>query len=367
MPATVIVPVERQSVSAVSASSSRSSGSACELPEQRRAEARRVAVERQVVRQAAERRAVADRGRDVDPHLLVDAQAAAAGVPPPAQQRAAGAGEVRDLVEDLGSGQAGAPVVEAPGARQQVDRQQVGGDDILQRHRVARLRGAAHPQAPAHGLAGVEGAAAGEVVLGRVELGERTAEDEATAGVAVDVRGTGRVDGREVGAVLDRVAERDGAAGVVGVDDLAGDQGSGRGRHAGLRLAVLPADAGDVFTGAEAGRRGRQRRVRRRVRRATPEGEDAGRGVFLVAHPHAHAGREVGQARVGAGGDARHLHLDGQGVDHHHVVERHVAVVARYEVVAESLVQGWRVRGCRPSCFWRSRRSRSVRTWSPDG
>ncbi len=100
-----------------------------------------------------------------------------------------------------------------------VDRQQVGGDEVRQRHRVAGARVAAHPQAPGDGLAGVERTAAGEVLLRRVELHERAAHDEALAGVAVDVGRTGRVDGGEVGAVLDRVADGHRAAGVVRVDD----------------------------------------------------------------------------------------------------------------------------------------------------
>jgi len=71
-------------------------------PARRRSSAargRRVAVEGEVVGEGAGHGADADRRRDVDPHLLADAEVAAACVPAPAQQGAAGVGEVRDLLE----------------------------------------------------------------------------------------------------------------------------------------------------------------------------------------------------------------------------------------------------------------------------
>ena len=343
MGATVALPVARQIVSAVSPSPSRSSASACEAPEQRRP------------RPGASLSSVKsfDSGPATAPLRMVVAMLIhtcwlTPRLPLPAFQRQRS--RVRPVPAKFGICSkvcgAGSPVPWSS-KLQLAKTRSTGSRSVAIRpshgHRIARLRGAAHPQPPAHRLAGVERSAAGEVVLGRVELHERAAQREGVAGVAADVGRPRGVDGGERGAVLDRAAERHRAAGVVRIDDLAGDLRPGGGAHADRRLAVLPADLGDVLAGAQARRRRRQRGVGGGVRRAPPEGEDAGRGVLLVAHPHADARREVAQVVVGAGGDAGDLELDRDGVDHHQVVERHVAAVARHQVVAEGLVEGRRV------------------------
>ncbi|MDV7401357.1 hypothetical protein RZS08_58610, partial [Arthrospira platensis SPKY1] len=67
-------------------------------------EAGGVAVERERVRCRQRRRGACDAGGEVDPHLLADAEVAAAGIPAPAQQRAPGAGEIRQCGEGLRGG-----------------------------------------------------------------------------------------------------------------------------------------------------------------------------------------------------------------------------------------------------------------------
>jgi hypothetical protein len=222
------------------------------------------------VAQRSERGAHADGGRDENPDLLVDAEIAAAGVPRPAQQRPPRAREVRYLREGLRRREAGALIVEGPGDEDEIDREEVGGREELERRRVAGTGIAAHAQTVGDGLSRVERAAAGEVVFGRVELHERAAQREGVADVLRDVGGAGRVDGGEVGAVLNGVAECDRIPGVIGIRDLPGDERLGRGSHSDLGLPVLPLDAGEVFACAEAGWRRAERRVRGGIGRASP-------------------------------------------------------------------------------------------------
>src|SRR5918996_689771 len=103
MGATLIVPVELHSVSAVLASPSKSSASVCEPPEQR--------------------------------WLRPGASLSRLNVLESGPAGAPGAGEVRDLLEILRRRQAGRPVVERPAGEDEVDRQQVGRHQAFQGHR----------------------------------------------------------------------------------------------------------------------------------------------------------------------------------------------------------------------------------------
>ena len=157
----------------------------------------------------------------------------------------------------------------------------------------------------------------------------------------------GRVHRGERCAVLDRVADGDWAAGIVGIRHPPLQRRPRRCPHARRRLPVFPSHARDVLTRAQTRRRSGEGRTDRRVRRAPPQREDPERGVLLVADAHPLARGEVGEAGVAAGRHPREAQLDRQRVDDHEIVERHVAVVAHVDGIAVEQVEHRRVRETR--------------------